>query len=133
MREVCIELREFANSFRGDSRDLLKVIAAIYAMDTYYVEDLDAELEDVEGYVSDSSDDFLINIQNTLANVDRDLDEPYYHEDEENICEDDEDYYEDEDEDCYCDEEECGCGNCPECTQRLIEANRKKSEQVLGL
>lgn len=121
MIEANIDLKEIAVGLSEDKDSFLKVIAAIYKTDMYggNLEEDCCDLEEYEEYVSDDNQDMLINIQNTLANVDRD----YENEDEEDW--DEEDWDEEEAED--------GDTEVDEYTRNLIEENRRKNEQALGM
>lgn len=121
MIEANIDLKEIAFGLSEDKDSFLKVIAAIYKTDMYggNLEEDCCDLEEYEEYVSDDNQDMLINIQNTLANVDRD----YENEDEEDW--EDEDWDEEDVED--------GDTEVDEYTRNLIEENRRKNEQALGM
>ena len=116
MIEANIDLKEIAVGLSEDKDSFLKVIAAIYKTDMYggNLEEDCCDLEEYEEYVSDDNQDMLINIQNTLANVDRD----YENEDEEDWDEED---------------TEDGDTEVDEYTRNLIEENRRKNEQALGM
>lgn len=126
MIEANIDLKEIAVGLSEDKDSFLKVIAAIYKTDMYggNLEEDCCDLEEYEEYVSDDNQDMLINIQNTLANVDRD----YENGDEENW--DEEDW---EDEDWDEEDTEDGDTEVDEYTRNLIEENRRKNEQALGM
>ena len=121
MIEANIDLKEIAVGLSEDKDSFLKVIAAIYKTDMYggNLEEDCCELEEYEEYVSDNNQDMLINIQNTLANVDRD----YENGDEEDW--DEEDWDEEDTED--------GDTEVDEYTRNLIEENRRKNDQALGM
>lgn len=121
MIEANIDLKEIAVGLSEDKDSFLKVIAAIYKTDMYggNLEEDCCDLEEYEEYVSDNNQDMLINIQNTLANVDRD----YENGDEEDW--DEEDWDEEDTED--------GDTEVDEYTRNLIEENRRKNEQALGM
>lgn len=121
MIEANIDLKEVAFGLSEDKDSFLKVIAAIYKTDMYggNLEEDCCDLEEYEEYVSDDNQDMLINIQNTLANVDRD----YENGDEEDW--DEEDWDEEDTED--------GDTEVDEYTRNLIEENRRKNEQALGM
>lgn len=121
MIEANIDLKEIAFGLSEDKDSFLKVIAAIYKTDMYggNLEEDCCDLEEYEEYVSDDNQDMLINIQNTLANVDRD----YENGDEEDW--DEEDWDEEDAED--------GDTEVDEYTRNLIEENRRKNEQALGM
>lgn len=121
MIEANIDLKEIAVGLSEDKDSFLKVIAAIYKTDMYggNLEEDCCDLEEYEEYVSDDNQDMLINVQNTLANVDRD----YENGDEEDW--DEEDWDEEDAED--------GDTEVDEYTRNLIEENRRKNEQALGM
>lgn len=121
MIEANIDLKEIAFGLSEDKDSFLKVIAAIYKTDMYggNLEEDCCDLEEYEEYVSDDNQDMLINIQNTLANVDKD----YENGDEEEW--DEEDWDEEDTED--------GDTEVDEYTRNLIEENRRKNEQALGM
>ena len=130
MIDVYVDLKEIANSLLENKDELLKVIAAVYAEDYYgqsIEQESDENLSEFEGCVENDNEDFLVNIQNTLANVDNMFDEDY-EEDYEEGCEDDcQDQYEEDDfeeePDSFVDVD----------TLRLMEENRRKNEAALGL
>ena len=126
MIEANIDLKEIAVGLSEDKDSFLKVIAAIYKTDMYggNLEEDCCDLEEYEEYVSDDNQDMLINIQNTLANVDRD----YENEDEEDWDEEDLDEEDSDEEDT-----EDGDTEVDEYTRNLIEENRRKNEQALGM
>ena len=138
MREVSVDLKEILHSLEGNE-DILKLAAAAYANSEYGVDscDLSADLEEIEDFIDNDSTDLLTNIQNTFANVDNyyddgsnededeDYDDDNYEEDEEEDDYWDNDGYEDDDEEDFEDEDDE--------TQRLIEENRRKNEEALGL
>lgn len=126
MIEANIDLKEIAVGLSEDKDSFLKVIAAIYKTDMYggNLEEDCCDLEEYEEYVSDDNQDMLINIQNTLANVDRD----YENEDEEDWDEEDWDEEDWDEEDV-----EDGDTEVDEYTRNLIEENRRKNEQALGM
>ena len=124
MLEINVDLKQLVYGLE-DREDLLKLLVTAYANDAYGldIDDMESDLSDINHLVSNEDDDLLINIQNTFANADKEFGE--YEDDEE------EDY---EEEDSYWDESDaCECGVCDECTQHLIEENRKKNEAALGL
>ena len=109
MVDVYVALKQFATGL--DKEDLLKVIAAWYAEYEYGVE--------VE-------EDVLLSIENTLANIDRQFGEEEDYEDDDY----DEDYDEDyDDDDDYDDEND----DIDAETAHLMEINRRKNEEALGL
>lgn len=141
MREINVSLRDIARAIEG-KEDLLKIISAFYLENEYGYEILDMEddLSDVNDTIRDN-ESLSIAICNTLAKCDEEYDEEDYDSDdnydEEDYCEDEEDYCDDEE-----DEDEtfnywenynnCNCGVCDRCTQKLIEKNRKRNEEVLN-
>ena len=126
MIEANIDLKEIAVGLSEDKDSFLKVIAAIYKTDMYggNLEEDCCDLEEYEEYVADDNQDMLINIQNTLANVDREQENGDEYEYD--------DWYEDEEEE---EEEEVEDGDIEvdEYTRNLIEENRRKNEQALGM
>lgn len=139
MREVSVDLKEILHSLEG-SEDILKLAAAAYASSEYGVDscDLSADLEEIEDFIDNDSTDLLTNIQNTFANVDNYYDDGSNEDEDEDY--DDDDYDEDEDEeddywdnDDYEDDDEEDFEDEDDETQRLIEENRRKNEEVLGL
>lgn len=126
MIDVYVNLKEIANSLFENKDELLKVIAAVYAEDYYgqsIEQESDENLSEFEDCVENDNEDFLVNIQNTLANVDNMFDEDY-EEDYEDDCQDQ--YEEDDSEeepDSFVDDN----------TLRLMEENRRKNEAALGL
>ena len=135
MIDVYVDLKEIANSLFENKDELLKVIAAVYAEDYYgqsIEQESDENLSEFEDCVENDNEDFLVNIQNTLANVDNMFDE-----DHEDGCQDqyEEDDYEDDCQDQY---EEDDYEEEPDSfvdvdTLRLMEENRRKNEAALGL
>ena len=126
MIDVYVDLKEIANSLLENKDELLKVIAAVYAEDYYgqsIEQESDENLSEFEDCVENDNEDFLINIQNTLANVDNMFDEDC----EEQYEDDYQDQYEEDDfeeePDSFVDDN----------TLRLMEENRKKNEAALGL
>lgn len=122
MIDVYVDLKEIANSLFENKDELLKVIAAVYAEDYYgqsIEQESDENLSEFEDCVENDNEDFLVNIQNTLANVDNMFDEDY-----EDDCQDqyEEDDFEEEP-DSFVDDN----------TLRLMEENRRKNEAALGL
>lgn len=139
MREVSVDLKEILHSLEGNE-DILKLAAAAYANSEYGVDscDLSADLEEIEDFIDNDSTDLLTNIQNTFANVDNYYDDGSNEDEDEDY--DDDDYDEDEDEeddywdnDDYEDDDEEDFEDEDDETQRLIEENRRKNEEVLGL
>ena len=123
MVDVYVALKQFATGL--DKEDLLKVIAAWYAEYEYGVEVEDDDLADVIDYI-DINEDILLSIENTLANLDRQFGEEEDYEDDDY----DEDYDEDyDDDDDYDDEND----DIDAETAHLMEINRRKNEEALGL
>ena len=123
MVDVYVTLKQIATGLDRD--DLIKVIAAWYVEQTYGVEAGEDNLADIADYIAEDSD-FLLSIENTLANLDRQFDEE---EDYEN-----DDYDEDCNEDCD-DEDDYDNNdiNIDAETARLMEINRRKNEEALRL
>ena len=122
MVDVYVALKQFATGL--DKEDLLKVIAAWYAEYEYGVEVEEDDLADVIDYI-DINEDILLSIENTLANLDRQFGEEEDYEDDDY----DEDYDEDYDDDDYDDEND----DIDTETAHLMEINRRKNEEALGL
>lgn len=123
MVDVYVALKQFATGL--DKEDLLKVIAAWYAEYEYGVEVEEDDLADVIDYI-DINEDILLSIENTLANLDRQFSEEEDYEDDDY----DEDYDEDyDDDDDYDDEND----DIDTETAHLMEINRRKNEEALGL
>lgn len=123
MVDVYVALKQFATGL--DKEDLLKVIAAWYAEYEYGVEVEEDDLTDVIDYI-DINEDILLSIENTLANIDRQFGEEEDYEDDDY----DEDYDEDyDDDDDYDDEND----DIDAETAHLMEINRRKNEEALGL
>jgi hypothetical protein len=122
MVDVYVALKQFATGL--DKEDLLKVIAAWYAEYEYGVEVEEDDLADVIDYI-DINEDILLSIENTLANLDRQFGEEEDYEDDDY----DEDYDEDYDDDDYDDEND----DIDAETAHLMEINRRKNEEALGL
>ena len=122
MVDVYVALKQLATGL--DKEDLLKVIAAWYAEYEYGVEVEDDDLADVIDYI-DINEDILLSIENTLANLDRQFGEEEDYEDDDY----DEDYDEDYDDDDYDDEND----DIDAETAHLMEINRRKNEEALGL
>lgn len=128
MVDVYVALRQLATGL--DKEDLLKVIAAWYAEYEYGVEAEEDDLADVVDYV-DAREDILLSIENTLANIDRQFGEEDDYEDDDYDEDYDDDYDNDyEDDDDYEDEDE---DDVDAETARLMEINRRKNEEALGL
>lgn len=125
MVDVYVALKQLATGL--DKEDLVKVIAAWYAEYEYGVEAEEDDLADVIDYI-DMNEDVLLSIENTLANIDRQFgEEDDYEDDDYDDDYDDEDY---EDDDDYEDEDE---DDVDAETVRLMEINRRKNEEALGL
>ena len=123
MVDVYVALKQFATGL--DKEDLLKVIAAWYAEYEYGVEVEKDDLADVIDYI-DINEDILLSIENTLANLDRQFGEEEDYENDDY----DEDYDEDyDDDDDYDDEND----DIDAETAHLMEINRRKNEEALGL
>ena len=122
MVDVYVALKQLATGL--DKEDLLKVIAAWYAEYEYGVEVEEDDLADVIDYI-DINEDILLSIENTLANIDRQFGEEEDYEDDDY----DEDYDEDYDDDDYDDEND----DIDAETAHLMEINRRKNEEALGL
>lgn len=121
MKNFNISLADIFNALNEE--DILRIVAAFYVGENYDIipDNDDSALDEFYDYVYNCDPNLLINIQNTLANVDRayDEDEPDY--DEEDWEEDydcDEEYYDDETE---VNEED------------VFEKNRRKNEEALGV
>lgn len=124
MREIAIYLKEMWKGL--DEDDIIAIAAAEYITNEYDIEVDDDDLDDVKSYIdNDRSHNFLTRIENTFANIDREYCEE---EDEEDSYWDTDESYDDDYEDDEYDEDEVDNE-----TMRLIEQNRKKNEQVLGL
>ena len=122
MVDVYVDLKQIATGL--DKDDLIKVIAAWYAEQAYGVEAEEDDLADVIDYI-DINEDILLSIENTLANLDRQFGEEEDYEDDDY----DEDYDEDYDDDDYDDEND----DIDAETAHLMEINRRKNEEALGL
>ena len=121
MVDVCVDLKQIATVL--DKDDLIKVIAAWYAEHVYGVEAEKDDLADVANYIAED-DDVLLSIENTLANLDRQFDEEDYEDD---------DYDDEYDDDEYDDDEYDENDDIDAETAHLIEINRRKIEEALGL
>ena len=126
MVDVYVALKQFATGL--DKEDLLKVIAAWYAEHAYGVEVEEDDLADVIDYI-DINEDILLSIENTLANLDRQFGEEEDYEDDDYDEDYDEDYDDDDDYDDYDDEND----DIDAETAHLMEINRRKNEEALGL
>ena len=120
MVDVCVDLKQIATVL--DKDDLIKVIAAWYAEHVYGVEAEEDDLADVANYIAEDYD-ILLSIENTLANLDRQFDEEDYEDDDYDDEYDDDEYDDEYDENDDIDAE----------TAHLIEINRRKNEEALGL
>ena len=124
MVDIYVDLKQIATGL--DKEDLLKVIAAWYAEYEYGVEVEEDDLADVIDYI-DINEDILLSIENTLANLDRQFGEEEDYEDDDYDEDYDEDY--DDDDDDYDDEND----DIDAETAHLMEINRRKNEEALGL
>ena len=120
MVDVYVDLKQIATVL--DKDDLIKVIAAWYAEHVYGEEAEEDDLADVANYIAED-DDVLLSIENTLANLDRQFDEEDYEDDDYDDEYDDDEYDDEYDENDDIDAE----------TTHLIEINRRKNEEALGL
>ena len=118
MVDVYVDLKQIATVL--DKDDLIKVIAAWYAEHVYGEEAEEDDLSDVANYIAEE-DDVLLSIENTLANLDRQFGE------EEDYDDDD---YDDDYDDEYNDDDDYGIDAE---TAHLMEINRRKNEEALGL
>ena len=118
MVDVYVDLKQIATGL--DKDDLTKVLAAWYAEHVYGEEAEEDDLSDVANYIAEE-DDVLLSIENTLANLDRQFGE------EEDYDDDD---YDDEYDDEYDDDDDYGIDAE---TAHLMEINRRKNEEALGL
>lgn len=109
MVDVYVDLKQIATGL--DKDDLIKVIAAWYAEQVLAVEVEEDDLADIANYIAED-DDVLLSIENTLANLDRQFGE-------------EEDYDDDDYDDDYDDIDAE--------TAHLMEINRRKNEEALGL
>lgn len=121
MVDVYVDLKQIATGL--DKDDLIKVIAAWYAEQAYGVEAEEDDLADVANYIAED-DDILLSIENTLANLDRQFDEEDYEDD---------DYDDEYDDDEYDDDEYDENDDIDAETAHLMEINRRKNEEALGL
>lgn len=121
MVDVYVDLKQIATGL--DKNDLIKVIAAWYAEHVYGVEDEEDDLADIANYIAED-DDILLSIENTLANLDRQFDEEDYEDDDYDDEYDDDEY----DDDNYDENDDIDAE-----TAHLIEINRRKNEEALGL
>ena len=122
MVDVYVDLKQIATGL--DKDDLIKVIAAWYAEHAYGIEAEEDDLADVENYIAED-DDVLLSIENTLANLDRQFDEDDDYDDEYDDDEYDDDEYDD---DNYDENDDIDAE-----TAHLMEINRRKNEEALGL
>ncbi len=108
-----------------EDNELIKLVAASYA-DNEYCVSLSEDLSEIDQFIdNDWSHDLLTRIQNTFANIDRE-----YEEEDEYWDNDSDDYEDDDYEDNYENDYE---SNVDDATMRLIEENRRRNEQALGL
>lgn len=121
MVDLYVDLKQIATGL--DKDDLIKVIAAWYAEQVYGVEAEEDDLADVENYIAED-DDVLLSIENTLANLDRQFDEEDYEDDDYDDEYDDDEY----DDDNYDENDDIDAE-----TAHLMEINRRKNEEALGL
>lgn len=121
MVDVYVDLKQIATVL--DKDDLIKVIAAWYAEHVYGVEAEEDDLADVANYIAED-DNILLSIENTLANLDRQFDEEDYEDDDYDDEYDDDEY----DDDNYDENDDIDTE-----TAHLIEINRRKNEEALGL
>ena len=117
MVDVYVDLKQIATGL--DKDDLIKVIAAWYAEQVLAVEVEEDDLADIANYIAED-DDVLLSIENTLANLDRQFGEEEDYEDDE-YDDDYDDDYDDENDDIDAE------------TAHLMEINRRKNEEALGL
>ena len=123
MVDVYVDLKQIATGL--DKDDLIKVIAAWYTEQVLAVEVEEDDLSDIANYIAED-DDVLLSIENTLANLDRQFGEEEDYENDDY----DEDYDEDyDDDDDYDDEND----DIDAETAHLMEINRRKNEEALGL
>ena len=137
MKELYIPIADIYVTL--NEKDILKLVATYYSEITYGVSPSEEDfcLEEFEDYVDTGSGNLLINIQNTLANIDRSYDENeedwYPDEEEYDNDEDwdeddyDEDYYE-----IYDEEDDEDYDDCNE-EDSILEINRRKNEEALGI
>lgn len=126
MVDVYVDLKQIATGL--DKDDLIKVIAAWYAEHAYGIEAEEDDLADVENYIAED-DDVLLSIENTLANLDRQFDEEDYEDDDYDDEYDDDNYDDDDyDDDNYDENDDIDAE-----TAHLMEINRRKNEEALGL
>lgn len=108
-----------------EDNELIKLVAASY-VDNEYCVSLSEDLSEIDQFIdNDWSHDLLTRIQNTFANIDRE-----YEEEDEYWDNDSDDYEDDDYEDNYENDYE---SNVDDATMRLIEENRRRNEQALGL
>ena len=123
MVDVYVDLKQIATGL--DKDDLIKVIAAWYAEQVLAVEVEEDDLADIANYIAED-DDVLLSIENTLANIDRQFGEEEDYEDDDYDEDYDEDYDDDDDYDDDYDDIDAE-------TAHLMEINRRKNEEALGL
>lgn len=123
MLDFSVDLKQIAAGL--DRHQLLQIIGAWYLENDYGYDDNDSDLENVDQFIG-CTGDLLESIGEVISNIDRqengdDWEDDCYDDDYDEDYDDDYEY--DDDEDDYTDDE----------TQRLIEANRKKNNEFLGL
>ena len=126
MVDVYVDLKQIATGL--DKDDLIKVIAAWYAEHVYGEEAEEDDLSDVANYIAEE-DDVLLSIENTLANLDRQFGEEEDYDDDD-YDDDYDDEYDDDYDDEYDDDDDYGIDAE---TAHLMEINRRKNEEALGL
>ena len=127
MVDVYVTLKQIATGL--DKDDLIKVIAAWYAEQVLGVEVEEDDLDDVANYITEDNDDVLLSIENTLANLDRQFGEEEDYEDDDY----DDEYDDDECDDDYDDDDYDENDDIDAETAHLMEINRRKNEEALGL
>lgn len=127
MVDVYVALKQIATGL--DKDDLIKVIAAWYAEQMYGAETEEDNLADIADYIAEDSD-FLLSIENTIANIDRQFGKEEDYEDDDYDDEYDDNYNDDDyNDDDYDDEND----DIDAETARLMEINRRKNEEALRL
>lgn len=140
-REVSIDLKDLACGLT-EKDDILKVVGALYVYDYYGIdiEDFSPELEELDDIIYNDSDDLLLNIENTMANIDREYGEDESEEDYDDYDEEDLEDYDEENEEDYDEEyeedsywgDEFKETNINKDTYELLEKNRQKNEEYLA-
>lgn len=140
-REVLIDLKDLACGLT-EKDDILKVVGALYVYDYYGIdiEDFSPELEELDDIIYNDSDDLLLNIENTMANIDREYGEDESEEDYDDYDEEDLEDYNEENEEDYDEEyeedsywgDEFKETNINKDTYELLEKNRQKNEEYLA-